>query len=215
MDVLLGCSPGTYKRLERGTTLPAALLANAARILGLTEDEWRAVYTYAYSVPPPHPLNPLDGAVPGRWQAMLDSLGSAAYIQDTEGRVLARNEQFADFFGAAPVPRNLLRWCLTDPAARSVLLDWHSVWAPALCTRLRLSLASHAGSTSLRELRADVLADAAIAPLLEAAPSRVPGLSSPRPLVHPRFGPGRVTLYASRPAEFPQARLMIMLFHRH
>lgn len=214
MDVLLGRSAGTYRRLERGITVPAALLASAARILGLTEDEWRAVYAYAYSTPPPHPLTPLDGAVPGEWQAMLDSLGSAVYIQDQEGVVLAHNEAFSGYFGAESVPQNLLRWCLTSPAARTVLLDWHSAWAPALCTRLALSLAAHASSIGLRELRTDVLADDEVAPLLEAAPSAVPGLSSPRPLLHPLFGPGRVTLYATRPADFPQAQLMIMLFHR-
>ncbi|MFI0942803.1 XRE family transcriptional regulator [Streptomyces sp. NPDC021020] len=212
MDILLGRSAGTYQRLERGSAVPAGLLERVGRILALTEDEWRAVHAYAFATPPPRPLNRLDGALPDGWQVMLDSLGPAAYVEDREGIVLAHNEAFSGYFGDEPVPRNLLRWCLTAPSARVILRDWNSAWLPALCMQLRILLAGNANSRTLQELRADVLADSEAAPLLVAAPSTAPGLESPRPLLHPSLGGGQVTLYAARPTDFPEARLMIVHF---
>ncbi|MFI0721915.1 hypothetical protein [Streptomyces sp. NPDC021224] len=214
MDILLGRSAGTYQRLERGSAVPAGLLERVGRILALTEDEWRTVHAYAYATPPSRPLNRLDGRVPSGWQAMLDSLGPAAYIEDREGRILAHNEAFSGYFGDEPVPRNLLRWCLTSPSARVILQDWHSAWVPALCMQLRILLAGNATSTVLQELRADALADSGVASLMKAAPSRAPGLDFPRPLLHPALGGGTVSLYAARPTGFPEARLMIVLFDR-
>lgn len=214
MDILLGRSAGTYQRLERGSAVPAGLLERVGRILALTEDEWRTLHAYAYSTPPPRPLNRLDGAPPPGWQTMLDSLGPAAYIEDREGRILAHNEAFSGYFGDESVPRNLLRWCLTEPSARVILQDWHSAWLPVLCTQLRILLAGNATSTTLQELRADTLADSEAVSVLKAAPSTAPGLDSPRPLLHPMLGGGHVTLYAARPTDFPEARLMVVLFHR-
>lgn len=80
--------------------------------------------------------------------------------------------------------------------------------------QLRILLAGNATSETLQALRADVLAGGEVASLLEAVPSAAPGLDSPRPLLHPTLGGGRVTLYAARPTDFPEARLMIVLFCR-
>lgn len=213
MDILLRRSAGTYERLERGATVRPALLEGVGRILGLTEGEWRALWTYAYSTPPPRPLNPAGRALPGEWQMMLDTLAPAAYVQNQEGRLLAYNAEFARYFGGEPAPDNLLHWSLTAPVARTILLDWHSAWAPALCGQLRAALAANKNSRELRELLAEVLADDQAAPLLNAAASTAPQSNAPRPVRHPTLGPGWITMCAANPSDFPEARLTIAPFH--
>lgn len=213
MDVLLQRSAGTYERLERGTTIRPDLLEGAGRILGLTEDEWRAVWTYAYSTPPPRPLNPAARALPGEWQVMLDALGTGAYVQDPEGRLLAYNAEFSIYFGDEPAPESVLRWALTSPGAREVLLDWHSAWAPALCGELRAGLAANKESRVLNELMADVLADDETAPLLNAVASTGPQANVPRPVRHPKLGRGWLTICVASPADYPEGRMVIAPFH--
>jgi PAS domain-containing protein len=214
MDILLRRSAGTYERLERGKTIRPALLEGAGRVLRLSEDEWRALWAYAYSTSPPRPLHPASRALPREWQTTLDTLPPAAYIQDPEGHLLAFNAEFGRYFGDEPVPDNLLRWSLTSPVARTVLLDWRSMWAPALCGQLRAGLAVNRDSRVLNELFADVLADDQVAPLLRAAASTAPQANSPRPVRHPEFGNGWITMCAASPADFPEARLTIAPFHR-
>lgn len=214
MDILLWRSAGTYERLERGTTVRPALLEAVGRILGLTEDEWRALWIYAYSTPPPRSLNPSGRALPGEWQMMLDTIAPVAYIQDQEGHLLAYNAEFEMYFGDEPVPHNLLRWSLTAPAAHMVLLDWHSAWAPALCGELRAAITVNKNSRVLNDLLADVLADEQTAPLLNAASSMAPQPNAPRPVRHPKLGRGWITMCAANLVDFPEARLTIAPFHQ-
>lgn len=219
MDLLLGRAPGTYHRLERRATIRPADLELIGRILNLSENEWRAVWSYAYSTPPPHPLNPSAvRSLPRDWQVALGAITSAAFIQDGEGHVLGYNDAFAAYFSPEPVPRDLLRWGLLAPAARHVLGDWHSQWAPALCRQLRLALARNKASDSLAALMADALADQVAAQALNAP--HQPGTympqqtSPPRPVRHPGLGPGWITVCVASPADPPGTRLIIATFHR-
>lgn len=217
MDLLLGRPLGTYHRIERTGAVRPADLESIGRILKLTEDEWRAVWSYAYSVAPPRPLTPAAGRVlPEEWQETLDSLPMAAYVLDEEGRLLGYNDGFAVFFGGEPVPGNLLHWSLLSPAARRTLADWHTQWAPALCRQLRSALARNRASATLNALLADALADDVTAQVLDASSrtgaSTAPQSTQPRRIRHPDLGPGWVTLCAASPTDSPGARLTIARF---
>jgi hypothetical protein len=220
MDLLLGRPSGTYHRIERTGTMQPADLEAVGRILALSEDEWRAVWSYAYSVAPPRPLNPAAGQIlPRAWQDTLDSLPMAAYVLDEEGHLLGHNDGFVDFFGGEPVPRNLWRWSLLAPAGRRILGDWRSQWAPWLCRQLRCALARNKASASLNALMSDTLADDVTADVLDASSrtgaSAAPQSTRPRPILHPNLGPGWITLCSASPADSPGARLTIARFRTH
>jgi hypothetical protein len=216
MDALLGRAAGTYGRLERGAGITPGLLQDVAKALRLTEDEWRAVWHFAYSAEPPNPLHPSAGLVlPGEWQYALDAIGSAAYIIDREYRVVAHNAAFRAAFGAHRAPSNLLRWALTERESRGVLLDWRTAWAPGLFAQLRAALARHADSAALSALRADVLATDETARLYQAAGSAAsagPQATRPRPFRHAQLGTGWLTMCAAGPADAPGSRLTICHF---
>jgi hypothetical protein len=220
MDLLLGRAPGTYHRLERRAAVRPADLERIGQILNLSEDEWRVAWSYAYAAPPPRPLNSsARRPLPPEWEVALDSLAPAACIQDEEGLILGYNDAFAAYFSGEPVPHSLLRWGLLAPAARHILADWHSQWAPAFCAELRVGLARNKASASLTALMADALTDEVTAELLnsvhESGTSVTPQTSGPRPVRHPELGPGWITLCVASPTDSPGTRLIIAPFHRH
>jgi hypothetical protein len=220
MDLLLGRPSGTYHRIERTGTMQPADLERIGRILALSEDEWRAVWSYAFSVAPPRPLNPAAGRIlPQAWQDTLDSLPMAAYVLDEEGHLVGYNDGFVAFFDGEPVPRNLWRWSLLAPGGRRVLGDWRSQWAPWLCRQLRCALARNKASGPLNALMSDALADEVTAEVLDASSrtgaSTAPQSTQSRPIRHPELGPGWITLCAASPADSPGARLTIARFRAH
>jgi transcriptional regulator with XRE-family HTH domain len=216
MNVLLGRTAGTYERLERGVTLRPAVLEKVAVILGLTEDEWRALFSYAFSTEPPTPLSPAGGVtLPGEWQMLLDSVTPIAYIIDQDGILVGCNAAFRQVFGDHGVPHHLLRWGLTVSAARDILLDWRTEWAPGLFAQFRAALARNSSET-LTELLTDVLADEETAALYKAAgatASTGPQSNRPRPLRHAALGDGWLTMCAATPADAPGTRLTIAPFY--
>ncbi|SEO74180.1 MmyB family transcriptional regulator [Actinacidiphila rubida] len=216
MDTLLGRAAGTYAALERGKTRHPGLLEAVARILQLTTDEWRGVHAFAFSTEPLEPLYPPAGLLMAdRWQAVLDSQSQMAFIMDSEGQILAHNEPFRALFAPAPMPVDFLRWTLTSPAAREVLLEWDIHWAPAFVARFRTALALQAGSTILNELLEDVLADPVTARLYQASESAASIMAQAepyRPIRHSRFGRGWMTLCAAILSDTPGARLYVAPF---
>jgi len=213
MDTLLGRAPGTYANLERGKTRHPGLLKAVARILQLTTDEWRGVHAFAFSTEPLEPLHPPAGLLMAdRWQAVLDAQTQIAFIMDSEGQILAHNEPFRVLFAPAPVPVDFLRWTLFSPAARELLLDWHTQWAPAFFARFRTALSLQSDSKILNELLEDLLTDPETAHLYqesEAAASIMSQAEPYRPIRHPRFGQGWMTLCTAVLMDTPGARLYV------
>jgi len=216
MDTLLGRTAGTYERLERGVAVRAALLKETARILRLTTDEWHGLWAFAFSEQPPSPLDKsVEPTLADRWQWVLDAQSSMAVIIDAEGHTLAYNEPFAGLFGEEQVPADLMRWTLFDPRAREVLADWPTHWAPYLLAKLRTALALHGESQGLNGLLQEVLADADTTRLYEAAgaATSVASDATPfRPLRHPTFGDGWMTVCAAGPLDAPGVRLYFASF---
>ncbi|MBM9508040.1 MmyB family transcriptional regulator [Actinacidiphila acididurans] len=217
MDILLGRTPGTYERLERGTGVRKNVLEESARVLRLTEDEWRTAHRFAFGADPPHPLSQKAGlTLPGAWLTALDSIESIAWISDPEGRLLAHNAAFAQLFDHGGAPSHPLRWALTSPEARVNLIDWETAWAPFLMARLRAALALQENSTPLTRLRTDVLSDASTAELFEAHSATAittPPSGTPLPCRHPQRGTGWLTLSTASPDDAPGTRLTIATFH--
>ncbi|MDJ0344815.1 XRE family transcriptional regulator [Streptomyces sp. H10-C2] len=216
MDQLLCRAAGTYNRLERGTAVPEVLLRDVARILRLTDQEWGALWRYAFAKEPPYPLDAdLGLVIPGAWKVALRSIGSMAYITDRDWNVVDHNEAFSRMFLRRQVPHNTMRWMLTDAEARITLADWHTAWAPLLVAQLRAAVALDPESRTLITLHREVRADPVSGPIYEAAGGQAyiqPRAEAPRPLHHAELGPGWATMCAAGPFGSPGARCIIVLF---
>ncbi|MCS0636769.1 helix-turn-helix transcriptional regulator [Streptomyces sp. LP05-1] len=215
IDQLLHRAPDTYGRLESGRypNPPVQLLQDVAALLGLTEQEWTALWRYAAGQDPPRPLDTRSGEeVPGAWQEALDGMSHMAYVSDRSWNLLARNPRFDALFPGGTAPSNIMRWMAVDPAARNVLRDWETAWAPRLLPQLRSALAADPGDRTLAAIEREVLADPLAAPLYEESHAYVGLDGDERPVDHTLLGPGWVTLCAAHPMGAPGARMVIMIF---
>ncbi len=133
--VLAGLSPTWYTYLEQGRDIHPSVevLDSLARVLALTEDERRYMHILAHgNVPQPRPL---DGEMtPEDIVSQLVNTTNhspfPAYGVDLYCDLIAWNPAaatyYADFAQRPPEDRNMLRWMLTDPAARHRLPDWET-----------------------------------------------------------------------------------------
>ncbi|MET9803211.1 helix-turn-helix domain-containing protein [Streptomyces sp. NPDC006368] len=216
IDQILHRAPDTYGRLESGryTNPPGGLLQDVARLFGLNEQEWIALWRYALGQDPPHPLNSRAGEeIPGVWRAVLDGFSQMAYINDRSWNLLARNSRFDALFPRREVPDNTMRWMAVEPEARTVLTDWETAWAPLVLPQLRVALAADPGDRTLRGIVKDVLADPVAAPIYESASACIRLDGDERPLRHAELGPGWVTMCAAQPLAAPGARMILLDFH--
>ncbi|MFG2292959.1 helix-turn-helix domain-containing protein [Streptomyces sp. NPDC048603] len=219
MDLLLTRTPGTYNRFENGQLASpgADLLTAVARTLRLSEQEWAFLWMITRKENPPHALYDTSGtsiALP--WQRVIDQIaGALAYISDAEWNVVVHNEDFRCFFPRGQVPANIMRWMLLDPEARTdVLLDWETLWMPALMPPMKHSVELRPENAALARLEHDVLADPVAGRLYrDHASAPVPYFDgSELPLRHALHGPGRLTTCLAEPLAQPGARLNLSFF---
>ncbi|MEV5444617.1 helix-turn-helix domain-containing protein, partial [Streptomyces sp. NPDC052644] len=216
IDQLLHRAPDTYGRLESGRypNPPVDLLEDVARLLGMSEQEWVALWRYALGQDPPHPLHAGTGeTVPGTWRLALDGISHMAYVSDRSWNMLAYNEPFAALFPGRRVPSNVMRWMAVDPEARSVLRHWETAWAPLVLPQLRAALAADPEDPTLCGIEKEVLDDPVAARVYESAGAYVHPDGGDRPVRHAEHGPGWITVCAAQPMAAPRARLLIMPFH--
>ncbi|WP_438297260.1 MmyB family transcriptional regulator [Streptomyces sp. HUAS TT7] len=214
IERLLNRADGVYQRLESGryTNPPADLLQDVARLLGMNEHEWNALWRYAAGMEAPHPLHPASGQkVSDVWINALPHFSDMAYINNESWEVLGGNELFSRLFPDQKQPQNTMRWMLLNPDAREILIDWENAWAPLIIPQMRAALAARPDDRILRAIEKDVLADPVAGPLYEAVPDLfVPLDGDERPLLHPDHGPCWVTVCAAEPLGSPGARLIIL-----
>lgn len=215
VDQLLHRAPDTYGRLESGRypNPPVDLLEDVARLLGMNEHDWMALWRYALGQDPPHPLHSRSGeVVPGVWREVLDGISHMAYISDRSWNLLAHNEPFAALFPGRRVPDNVMHWMTVDPAGRDMLVRWETAWAPLVLPQLRAALAADQGDPVLAGIERDVLADPVAARIYESAGAYLRPREGERPVRHAERGPGWVTVCGAQPMAAPRARLMILPF---
>ncbi|MGV9910208.1 helix-turn-helix transcriptional regulator [Streptomyces tendae] len=131
---LAGVSVDYYTRLEQGrlTSASEGVILSIAEALRLTQAETQ----YLRDLLRPQPRRVAEVAPPQQVRPellrMLNGLhDQPAFILGRRNEVLASNDLldalFTPFNHRPPAERNLLRWMLLDPAARSLYLDWAQV----------------------------------------------------------------------------------------
>ncbi|MFB7741190.1 helix-turn-helix domain-containing protein [Streptomyces sp. NPDC056132] len=214
IERLLNRADGVYQRLESGryANPPADLIQDVARLLGMNEHEWDALWRYATGTEAPHPLHPSSGqTVSDVWLNVLPHFSDMAYINNESWEVLGGNDVWKRLFPDHTPPQNTMRWMLLHPDAHRILTDWETAWAPLVIPQLRAALASRPDDEILRTIEKDVLADPVVGPLYKSVPDRFVTLDGDeRPLLHPEHGPSWVTVCAAEPVGSPGARLIIL-----
>lgn len=133
--VLAGLSTSWYTYLEQGRHVrpSAAVLDSLARVLRMSEDERRYLHVLVHGqVSRPEPLKPAAAGHRLLIQALELVKDSAypVYAGDHRGDLLAWNHaatQWYEDWGRYPVgERNIVRWMLLSPLAKTRLTDWES-----------------------------------------------------------------------------------------
>ncbi len=184
-----------------------------ARLLGMNEHDWVALWRYALGQDPPYPLHPRSGeVVSGAWQEVLDGVSHMAYISDRSWNLLAHNEPFAALFPGRRVPENTMRWMAVARRPRVMLPRWETAWAPLVLPQLRAARAADPGDPVLAGIEREVLADPAAARIYGSAGAYLRPVEGERPVHHAERGPGWVSVCAAQPMAAPRARLIVLPF---
>ncbi|WP_116201231.1 helix-turn-helix transcriptional regulator [Amycolatopsis circi] len=149
--VLAGVSPTWYTYLEqaRGIQPSREVLDSLARVLRLSEDERR--YIHRLALGGVVQATPLDAEVPlealtEQVVGMFEESPYPVYAGDNYGDILAWNPAACEWYedwGALPrEERNILRWMLVSPAARTRLPDWEADTRDAVA-RWRSEMSKH------------------------------------------------------------------------
>jgi transcriptional regulator with XRE-family HTH domain len=154
---LAAISPTYYTFLEQGREVrPSRQVLDAlAAALRLDAAERAHLHELVHGAPPPYTpgaAETLDPAV----TALVDRLDPCpTYVTGMRWDVLAANRAaralWTDWFALAPDSRNMLWWMLTDPAARTIFVDWERE-ASAQLARFRSAAARHPDDPSFRDL---------------------------------------------------------------
>ncbi|MFB4317092.1 helix-turn-helix transcriptional regulator [Actinomadura sp. 21ATH] len=130
--LLAGISPDYYMRLEQARTIrPSPSVLDAlARALGLNDDERGHLYRLAGDEPSPR--QPAPERVNPSVERLLEVIGpTPAWVTNGRLDVLAWNPMAAALFcDIAELPegrRNMLRYALCDPRARTFNVHWEEV----------------------------------------------------------------------------------------
>jgi transcriptional regulator with XRE-family HTH domain len=158
--VLAGLSPTWYTYLEQERDIKPSreVLDSLARVLRLTEDERRYVHNLAFgTIVDVAPLDSDLGLADLVKQivAQFEVSPYPVYGGDQYGDVLAWNEAacewYEDWGAMPPANRNILRWLLSSPQARTRLVDWESV-AKDSVARWRTEYARHPADRVMQQL---------------------------------------------------------------
>jgi transcriptional regulator with XRE-family HTH domain len=167
--VLAGVSPTWYTYLEQGRGIQPSreVLDSLARVLRLSEDERRYVHSLAHGAV--IHTSPLDAEVSpqeliGQMIALFETSPYPVYAADHHCDLLgwnpAAHEWYDDWYALPPEERNILRWMLCSPVARTRLLDWEDATKDAVA-RWRAESGKHS---------ADPVLEARVAELTRLSP---------------------------------------------
>lgn len=217
---LAAISTTYYTFLEQGRDLrPSRQVLDAlSRALRLTPAERAHLHRLAHGDPTEAPTATVE-ALPAAVAALVERLDpNPTYVTGRRFDVLAANlaarALWADW-PALPLPeRNLLWWMFTDPAARSILLDWEAE-AAALLARFRAAADRHPDEPEFAEL-ADRLQGASPQAREWWPRHDIAALSSgTKRIRHPVLGPIDLTHVVLQLAEDPEQKLVTFTASDH
>ncbi|MCA1222292.1 helix-turn-helix transcriptional regulator [Streptomyces sp. 8L] len=160
----LAMSERTYRKIEQGAMPPRLTRAQCeslSELLQLDRDEQHALVLYNVGsglVPPSGADQPeLQQAL----RLLIDrQMPSAAYLCDQYWNILAFNTAMAEWWPwVMERDANLIRWALTDPAARTQYQDWDK-HASAYVKILKFAAATRPDDAELARLIEDIKKDA-------------------------------------------------------
>lgn len=131
---LCGVSPTWYTWIEQGRPVSASAdaLARIAVALQLSRAERAYLFELAGERDPAEPT-PTSSDAPAALLATIGLVDAPAYVLDRQWNALAWNTHAAELFvgwldgPADPMrERNLLRFTFTEPAARTLIVDWET-----------------------------------------------------------------------------------------
>ncbi|MEU6426782.1 helix-turn-helix transcriptional regulator [Microbispora sp. NPDC046973] len=156
---LAAISPTYLAFLEQGRDVrPSQQVLDAlAGALRLSAAERAHLHELVHRAAPPV-VAPGGESLPPAVAALVDRLDpSPAYVTGRRWDVLAANRAaralWTDWLLLAPGARNMLWWMFTDPAARTVFVEWERE-ASAQLARFRSAAARHPGDRGFAELAA-------------------------------------------------------------
>jgi transcriptional regulator with XRE-family HTH domain len=155
--LLAAISPTYYAFLEQGRDVrPSRQVLDAlASALRLEPAERLHLHELVHGGPPPDQSHSAETLAPAV-AALVDRLDPhPTYVTGRRWDVLAANRAacalWTDWPSLAPEARNMLWWTFTDPAARTVLVDWEAE-ASGLLARFRSAAARHPDEPEFAEL---------------------------------------------------------------
>ncbi len=155
--MLAAISPTYYAFLEQGRDVrPSRQVLDAlARTLRLTAAERTHLHELVHGEPAPDGSDRTE-LLADAVSALVDRLDPCpTYVTGRRFDVLAANRAaralWTDWTALPIEERNLLWWMFTNPAARTILIDWETE-AAAQLARYRASAARHPDDPSFREL---------------------------------------------------------------
>lgn len=217
--LLAGLSPSWYAYLEQGKEIsPSPEVMNSlARVLGLTEDERRYMFTLTFGqVIDPQPLGAEVSAdeLIRQFVETADDSPYPVYAADQYADLIVWNraagEWYDDWSQYPPEERNVVRWMLTSPVAKVRLLNWESDTRDAVA-RLRGEAAKWPGDEKLLRRLAEI---GRASPLfrtwwdehiVQEHRSRI------RRFRHPRLGVRTLRILPVHSAEFAPAGVVVHL----
>jgi len=155
--LLAEISPTYYAFLEQGRDVrPSRQVLDAlARALRLGPAERSHLHELVHGGPPPVSNGSPETLAPAV-AALVDRLSPCpTYVTGRRWDVLAANRAacalWTDWHALPPEARNMVWWTFTDPAARTVFVDWE-IEASALLARFRTAAARHPDEPTFVEL---------------------------------------------------------------
>lgn len=128
----LGVSLKTYIELEQGYVRDrrgdsAVLLNDLADVLKMTYGE--RITLFILSGVPAEQIKGLEPEDIGAYQRILDWIPQPAILHDRRSNIVGVNPPFHALLPELVVGTNFIRWLLTDPAAKTKLINWKEDWA--------------------------------------------------------------------------------------
>jgi transcriptional regulator with XRE-family HTH domain len=211
--LLAAISPTYLAMLEQGRDIrpSAAVLDALADALRLTPVERAHIHQLAHG-PARRPDTASEVLAPGL-AALVDRLDpDPAYVTGRRWDLLASNRAarmlWTDWTLLPDDERNIIWWTFTDPAARTILGDWHGE-AAALLGRLRAAAARHPDDSRFDDLIARLHAASPEARVWWPRHHIAPIGSGSKRLRHPQLGELRLDVTVLYSADDPEQKLVV------